>query len=272
MPEITVGAALALQDIPRYRDWLFEAQRDIELQDFFTAEVLNGDWRPAATEIRTALDGHTGRLGIHGPFWGFSTASRDPDVRALVARRMQQGLDVCAAVGATQMVIHSPYTTWDYRNMDCPPCGYRGMIEEFAHDTLAAAVRRAETEGVTLVMENIEDMVPAHRRQLVDSFGSEALKLSVDTGHAHFAHVTHGAPPVDYFVADAGAQLHHVHLQDVDGYADRHWSVGEGTICWDAVFRAIAACGPQLRAVLELRDKSMIPASMRFITARGLAL
>lgn len=271
MSEIIVGAALTLEGIGQYRDWLFEAHRDIELQDFFTAEALNGDWRSAAARIRTALDGHAGRLGIHGPFWGFSTASRDPDVRALVARRMEQGLDVCAEVGATQMVIHSPYTTWDYRNMDMPPQPYRGMITQFAHDTLGAAVRRAEAEGVVLVMENIEDMVPAHRRELVDSFGSEAIKLSVDTGHAHLAHVTHGAPAVDYFIADAGAHLHHVHLQDADGYADRHWSVGEGTIRWEAVFRAIAACGAQVRAVLELRDKSLIPASMRFIAERGLA-
>lgn len=271
MSQVTVGAAVALDGIRQHRAWLLDAQRDIELQDFFTAEVLNGDWRQAAADIRAALDGHTGRLGIHGPFWGFSTASRDPDVRALVARRMGQGLDVCAAVGATQMVIHSPYTTWDHRNMDMPPQPYRGAITQFAHDTLGDAVRRAEAEGVVLVMENIEDMVPADRRLLVDSFGSQAIKLSVDTGHAHLAHVIHGAPAVDYFIADAGAQLRHVHLQDVDGYADRHWSVGQGTIRWDAVFRAIAACGPQVRAVLELRDKTQIPDSMRFITERGLA-
>lgn len=55
--------------------------------------------------------GHGGRLRIHGPFWGFTVASKDPEVRALVRRRMDQGLDAAAELGAIQMVIHSPYTT-----------------------------------------------------------------------------------------------------------------------------------------------------------------
>ena len=36
------------------------------------------------------------------------------------------------------------------------------------------------------------------------------------------------------------AYFRNVHLQDADGYADRHWSLGEGTVRWHAVFAALA--------------------------------
>jgi hypothetical protein len=73
-----LGAALNVASLETYRSWILERQRDLELQDFFTAEVLNGDWRPLADRIRTMLDGYKGRLGIHGPFWGFKIDSQDP--------------------------------------------------------------------------------------------------------------------------------------------------------------------------------------------------
>lgn len=264
-----IGAALAVTELETYRSWLLDKQRDLELQTFHSAEVLNGDWRPLAEEARKQLDGYTGRLGIHGPFWGFTIHSLDPDVRAVVARRMDQGLDVCAAVGATQMVVHSPYSTWDYNNLDNNP-GARDRVIENVHDTLGAAVKRAEDQGVTLVIENIEDIDPMARKALAESFGSEAVRLSIDTGHAHYAHISTGAPPVDYFVAAAGEMLHHIHLQDSEGYADRHWALGEGTIRWAAVFRAIGRLTIKPRLILELRDKSGIPASMALLEREGL--
>lgn len=265
-----IGAALPTDRIETYRDWLFEKDRDIEIQSFHTAAKLDGDWQPEAERVKELLDGHTGRRGMHGPFWGFSIATPDPDVQKIVARRMDQALDVCAAIEATQMVIHSPYTTWDYNNLDGNP-GARERIIECVHASIGAAVDRATDQGVTLVIENIEDIDPQDRRLLAASFNSEAIRLSIDTGHAHYAHVSTGAPPVDYFVHAAGDWLHHVHLQDADGYADRHWALGEGTIRWASVFRALEQTGATPHLVLELRDPTQVPAAMRHLEEAGLA-
>jgi len=264
-----IGAALTVAELASYRDWVLDKHRDVELQSFHTAEVLNGDWAPIAAEAKRLLDGYQGRLGIHGPFWGFTIDSMDPDVRAVVQKRMTQGLDVCEAVGATQMVIHSPFTTWDYNNLDMME-GARDKLFTNAHLTLDAIVARAESQGVTLVMENIEDIDPLDRKRLVESFGSAALKLSIDTGHAQYAHGSTGAPPVDYFVRLAGEMLDHIHLQDADGHADRHWGLGEGNILWTSVFRAIGELPVRPRLLLELRDKAFIPSSMAYLAARGL--
>ncbi len=101
-----VGAAMTLKDVEINRNWLLEKPRDLELQDFVPAEVLAGDWQSLAIEARRLLDGHQGRLGIHGPFMGLNVASSDPDVRAVVAKRMDQALDVADALEVTQIVIH----------------------------------------------------------------------------------------------------------------------------------------------------------------------
>lgn len=265
-----VGAAMPSDMLPVYRDWLLDGHRDLELQDFFSAEVLNGDWRPLAARIRSDLAGHKGRLGIHGPFWGFTIDSHDPDVRAIVRKRLGQGLDVCAEVGATQMVVHSPYTTWSHYNVDNVP-GAREKTVERVHACLDAAVARAESLGVTLVIENIEDKDPMARVALAKSFGSDRVRVSLDTGHAHYAHGSTGAPPVDYYVATAGDMLEHVHLQDADGYADRHWVPGEGTIRWAPLFRALGRLTSEPRLIIEIRDKTAILRAAAFLAETGLA-
>lgn len=265
-----IGACLQVPQIAEYRDWIFEKDRDLEVQSFFSADVLDGDWAPLAEEAKKTLDGYKGRLGIHGPFWGFSLNAKDPLVRTIVAKRMEQGLDVCEALGATQMVIHSPFTTWDHNNLDNNPGG-REQVIETVHATIGAAVKRAEAMGVVLVIENIEDVDPLERLRLAESFDSPAVRLSIDTGHANYAHGSTGAPPVDYYVTAAGEMLNHVHLQDTDGYADRHWGLGEGNIRWDAVFRALGRLTVSPRLVLELKDKARIPSSMAFLEAQGLA-
>lgn len=265
-----LGAALPIDGLRMHKSWIIEKQRDLEVQDFFWPEVLNGDWKPLAAEIKKELDGYRGRLGIHGPFWGFTIASKDPDVRTLVAKRMEQGLDVCGALGATQMVIHSPYTTWDYNNLDYNPGGREDMIER-AHATIGAAVKRAEGMGVELVIENIEDKDPHIRVELARSFNSPAVRVSIDTGHANYAHGSTGGPPVDYYVHAAGSMLHHVHLQDTDGHADRHWNPGEGNIRWVEVFRALGRVESNPRLILEVRNKESVRAGADYLIGLGLA-
>ena len=265
-----LGAALDHQSLAAHRDWLLEAPRDLELQAFVDAGVLDGDWSGLAAETMKLLDGHEGRRGIHGPFWGFTIASYEPEVRKIVTRRLYQALDVCLAVKGTHVVIHSPFTTWGYNHRGKYPDDAERMLSA-ARDTLAPVLTRAEDLGVTFVLENIEDIEPADRARLCAALDWQALALSVDTGHAHHAHGSTGGPPVDYFIRDAGAQLAHVHLQDADGFADRHWQIGHGTILWPAVFAAIAEAGSNPRLILELRDKAGVIPSARYLQSLGLA-
>jgi len=264
------GAAMTLKDLEIHRTLMRDKDRDLELQDFIHADLLNGNWRPLVDEARRLLDGHQGRVGIHGPFWGFAVDTMDPDVRAIVRKRLLQGLEVCEALGGTHMIVHSPFTTWSHNNLDNYPNGRERLIE-LCHLTMKDAVRRAEEIGCDLVIENIEDKDPYDRVRLADSFGSDAVAVSIDTGHAHYAHGATGAPPVDYYVKAAGNRLRHIHLQDADGYADRHWALGQGTVNWRGVFEALGALTSRPRLIIELRDPAGIPASIAYLESLGLA-
>ncbi|ASM74658.1 MULTISPECIES: sugar phosphate isomerase/epimerase family protein [Roseobacteraceae] len=267
-----LGVAIPTTTLETLQDFILSENRDLEIQDFCDADLLNGDWKTVADHARTLLTGYTGRLGIHGPFWGLNIASPDTEMRALNRRKHLQGIEVCEHLGATQMVIHSPYTTWSYNNLDNAPerKEYDRLLEN-CHDTMDEVVKRAEDCGVTMVIENIEDIDPDIRCALADSFSSPAMAVSIDTGHAHYAHGTNGAAPVDYYVRRAANRLQHIHLQDADGYADRHWAIGEGTIRWESVFRALGEFDSNPRLILELRDKAGILPSVAYLQSLGLA-
>lgn len=264
-----VGAQLSVLDIDKHRDWLFEKNRDLELPEFCMADILRAP-EPFIDMARAKLDGWHGRLGIHGPFAGFEIDTRDREIRDVVQARLNQALDVCAALGAVQMVIHSPFDLWDAHNFGNGP---KDLDRRVAHtmETLGPALRRAEGLGVVLVLENIRDVDPAHRAAVIDAAGSAALRLSVDTGHANWAHVMAGAVAPDRFLSEAGAMLGHVHLQDTDGYADRHWPLGCGTIAWHGVFEAIGRTRANPHLIVEINDFDRVRESVAHLERLGLA-
>jgi sugar phosphate isomerase/epimerase len=269
MTPLKIGACLKTPEIKDHRDWLFDAARDIELQDFMTHAALTSEFDARIGAAKTALDGHTGRLGIHGPFEGLDIDNKDAELRSIITSRFLKALEAADRIGARQMVLHSPYTAW-YQNNTFSFPGYSENKLARIQVVLDPVVRTAEEMGIKLVIENIQDVRPETRRAMVDSFGSEAIALSIDTGHAQLARRMSGAPPVADFITDAGVQLAHVHLQDVDGHADRHWAPGEGEIEWTAVFRALAACESDPHLVLELRDKAHIPKGFRALRDLGI--
>ena len=103
-----VGAQLEIKDLPPYCEWLIENQRDLEIQDSSYGWVLDSDWRSRVRQARDLLDGYTGRLSVHGPWDGLPLLCYDARVQELVVTRLKQALDFAAALGATQMVLHSP--------------------------------------------------------------------------------------------------------------------------------------------------------------------
>lgn len=271
---IKIGAALDIEGLEAHHDWLWESARDLELQDFVSADVFRTGWREVVDRARAALDGFQGRLGIHGPFQGLDIANPDPDVAEVVSRRHAEAVAAAAALGARQVVIHSPFDNWHQFNRHTPSKGVSLMerTTEDARRLLSPALASAREHGVTLVVENIKDVTPDIRRELVERIGSPALALSIDTGHAHIAARASGAPPVDVFVRDAGRFLRHVHLQDGDGYADRHWAPGEGSIDWPEVFRALSEIeGEPPHLVLELRRHDEVPRAFEHLRGLGLA-
>lgn len=266
-----LGVALAHPRFAPLRDWIFGADRAIEIQDFVAPDVIGGDCDALIEAWRAALQGHRGLRGIHGPFFGLDISAPDPEIRAVVQRRLIRGIEIAEALGGTHMVVHSPFTYWhtlNYRNYST----LRDSIFGAAVECLAPVLARAADAGCTVMLENIDDTDPADRTDLVAAIDHPNLMVSLDTGHAELAHGRYGAPPVVDFIAASAGRLGHVHLQDADGFADRHWHPGEGRIPWAPVFEALAACQTAPRLILEVnRGTERLPATVAALQARGLA-
>ncbi|MTI19135.1 sugar phosphate isomerase/epimerase [Rhodobacteraceae bacterium RKSG542] len=265
-----LGAALTSFELPDHLDWVLEKQRDLELQDFVMGSTLNSDWSEQASSIKAMLSDYRGRLGLHGPFWDAGLGSLDVDVVEVLKKRLMQSLDACEALGATQLVLHSPYTIWLHHNRENYIGAVDGLLDR-TQENISEAVQRAENIGCTLVLENAEDVDPDFRRQLVERFDSSALAVSLDTGHAYYAHKTHDGPELAEWVRSAGAHLQHIHLQDCDGLADRHWEMGAGTINWSEFFEVLWAEGSRPRLLIELFENSKIPEAAAHLEKLGLA-
>lgn len=275
MLPLKIGAALKIDDVATHRDWLFADNRDLEIQDFVFPDPLR-DWKDTVARAKAAIDGFEGRLGIHGPFIGLDIGCGDPDVAQAIGQKYASGIEAAAALGAQQMVIHSPFNNWHaYNQFNFVKPGFDTLTAQVAADVekvLGPALKLGETHGVQMVVENIMDINPAMRREMIDVIGSPALAVSIDTGHAQISQRASDAPPVDIFVRDAGNMLKHVHIQDTDGYADRHWAPGEGAIEWTEVFRALGELDSAPHLVLELKRHTDVPQGFAYLQGLGVAV
>jgi sugar phosphate isomerase/epimerase len=271
MPLPRLGVALTIGDLPPLRDWIFETGRAVEIQDFCPPEMVTTDQSDRIAAWNRALDGHTGPRVLHGPFYGLDIANPDDEIRAVVQRRLIRGVEIAAALGCDLMVVHSPFTLWgrlNYLNYT----GYRDALMGFSAMALRPVLARAADAGVTLALENIEDCDPADRVDLVRRLNHPNLRVSLDTGHAMLTHCRMAAPPVQDHATVAGDLLAHVHLQDVDGWGDRHWHPGEGIVPFAPLFHAFALLKTMPRLILEVNDrKPALPATCKRLEAAGIA-
>ena len=267
---IRIGAALQVHELSTYREWLIADQRDLEIQDFYNCNLLDEDWKPLLQQAKTVLDGYHGRLGIHGPTDGLPLITLDKRVRTLVQDRLKQGLDVCGELGATHMVLHSPFDCFGHAQMQ--HTWSQGLQQEIdsAHTILDAIVPLAAQLNCPIMIEVCYDNSITPLLSLVRSFNSPFVQLSLDTGHALIMH-QFGGPTPDQWVREGGTLLGHLHLQDVDGHLDRHWPPGMGNLNWQALFEALAELDHLPRLVLELKDAGKIGQAMNYLTGLGVA-
>jgi sugar phosphate isomerase/epimerase len=267
------GAATNLADLPLNLEWFVEGDRDIEFGDPIDPSFLDSPERQAVF-TRTAnelLANHNGRRGIHGPFQGIPTNSPDPLIREVVSKRFIQALEFTSTFGGTHMVIHSPFHSW--RN----PFLFFGAGSDLpkaisgVQATLDPVLPVAERYGITLVIENIFDLSAFPILETVKAIGSPNVRMSLDVGHCQL-HTFQGGMTPDQYVLEAGDYLEHLHLQDVDGESDRHWTPGDGIINFRALLEALRQVNGSPRMILELKNKQDVPRGGQFLQDLGYGL
>ena len=262
-----VGAALRLERIEEFKDWILDQQRDLELQDP-SLDFPMGQWQAKAEFWRKTMSGYTGRMGVHGPYDGIALASRDPEVQEFVQKKLLDCLDFCEAIAASHMVIHSPFHYLG-GSVTChtPTFGLNGMLKS-TRETLSPIIEKAGSIGCLLVVENIFDHNPVPLRALIDSINNPFLKRSIDTGHAQIAYKSANGASPEFSILEAGSDLAHLHLQDTNGENDYHWTPGLGDINWAGIFDAIAKTNSNPRMIIEVKD---VMDAWQYFTSNGLA-
>lgn len=263
-----LGAAMRSTDISKHRDWLWEG-RDLELQDPIAVEVLEGDWRSHAHNVKEMLGGFEGRLGIHGPFWSLSLMPRDSAVRDLTLQRLTRGLEYAGEVGDTHMVIHSPFEFFGHPAVAHTPATGLAEQRQIVEDMLAKLLPVADAVGCTMMMENIRDTNPEPLLNLVRDLSHERLRVSIDVGHSHLMERL-GGPTPEGWIRVVGDLLGNVHLQDNDAMNDWHWDCGDGQINWRGVFAALSKVNSSPRLIQEV-SPATLQRSTAYLTGNGLA-
>ncbi len=263
-----IGASLSIAELPLHLNWLVANQRDLELWDPARPDFLVNGWRNAAAKTRLLLAGYPGRISIHGPYQSLTLFAHDPLIAAVVADRLRCALYFAAEIGATQIVIHSPFTTFGSPYITYGNPEQKQQELNLAMTVLGQLLPFAQEIGCAFVIENIYDTNPELLLELVAGFHSPGVRMSLDVGHA-FITQQMGGPPPDHWIRAAAPFLAHVHLHDTDGQADRHWPVGHGNIKWRGIFAELGRMNNLPRLILEMKQTGDIERSTEWLKQKG---
>jgi sugar phosphate isomerase/epimerase len=248
------GAAITASRLPEHLEWFASDNRPMELQDWSQPNAFERGHEAILAELRPLLAGYPGPISMHGPYHGILLGCQDRSMTRIFQDRWRWALEGAASIGASQMVIHSPFLfLGDAFSSHNPARQLEGDIQRIA-EVLAPIIEQAAQCRCTLVIENVFDKCCAPLIALIDGINSEWVRSSLDTGHAFIHTILTDGPSTDCWVEYLGNRLVHLHIQDSDGRHDRHWAPGQGIIPWGPFFRALGKLEQAPRLILEVRD------------------
>ncbi|GLY31614.1 sugar phosphate isomerase/epimerase family protein [Kineosporia sp. NBRC 101731] len=217
----------------------FSCQHAANRPERFDAERL--------TLVADLLDQHDFSAVLHTDS-AVNVAEITPGVREAVAEHLTGYVDLAEGLGCPVVIVHGGYWFGDDRE---------ARVEQAAR-TLGRAARYAAERGITLALENMNELpTTAEIRYLgctadevltiLDLADSPALTACADLGHANL--LPGGAPA---FVEQLKGRIGHVQLTDNDGVIDHHLALGEGTLDVAAALDALAATGYDAQVAIEL--------------------
>lgn len=123
---------------------------------------------------------------------------------------------------------------------------------------LVSLLDYARRYDMIIMIENMPSVAelgygPEEIKTIITDLNDGNLKFILDTGHAHLS----GYTPAEYIRVLAN-ELYHIHFNDNDGTADQHARLGNGTIDFYAVFRALKAINYHGLHCLEILFNNVI--------------
>jgi len=227
-----------LRHIEQYLPLLLERglQPEIALQ----AADLDGTENDYFLNIGARLRERGLALTVHAPFMDLNAGATEPMVRQVTRHRYTQTFAAAERLGARLIVFHPGYDPWHYGNQV-------RQWQEQALDFWPEFLRRAEDNGIRLVLENIYDRSARLLCWLVQTLDHPLFGHCFDIGHwALF-----GSQPLDAWLRRLGDRLYHLHLHDNRGRNDDHLPLGQGKIDFTPLWAHLRTLGRQPTMTLE---------------------
>lgn len=227
-----------------------------EYDDFYAPAVYE-DEREVERRVAAylALERDRSADTLHGVFFDIKPNSLDSVMRSRSRALMRQSLAIANRLGVRGVVFHSDI--YGGMRLSIPPEVWLNSAEELFRQLCA------ENPGLSIYLENTIEQEPdqlvalAQRMADVPNFA-----LALDYAHASLS-ATDGA----VWLREMGPYVRHVHLNDNDLYADRHWPVGAGSIDYPR-FAALADRHiPGVPMLMEVRTLEDARASLQAMTA-----
>lgn len=179
-----------------------------------------------------------------GLFISAETGGYDPD-------KLATAIDLCPQLGARTLrtVAGGAKLGGDRRHLV-------GRWQSFLREVLTGlqkAVRVAEKKGVTLALENHQDLTSEELLWLCESIGSEHFGITLDTGNP----LATAEDPLN-FARSIAPYIKHVHLKDYwiylseEGYRLVRCPLGQGVIDFPALWQLFAEVYPHITMSIEL--------------------
>jgi sugar phosphate isomerase/epimerase len=231
-----------------------------EVQALGLPDVLDGNHSELLARIKGAVGELEGPVGYHGPFIDLPHYTADAEIRDVCRRRYTQAFDFAEELGAEYILFHSQY------NPIIRVPKYRQMYHDGSLAFWPEFVKRAESMGIPIFIENMFDDDPEPMCEVVRAIESPYLNLCIDVAHvAIFSELS-----LAEWLGAYGDDLAHVHINDCHGDSDDHLGLGMGALDLADAFAQLNEANAPLRYVLETGEHT--EASIQYLGMKKRAL
>lgn len=152
----------------------------------------------------------------------------EDDARRQWVSFIRDSLDLAARLGAECVMVHSGYA---------PAGASEAQAWDLLVDSMGSLARHASAIGQRLAVEWHPEMFLATADQylkLADAVDSQALKCTLDVGHAHCTE----DEPVQHVIERLADHTIHVQLEDMKNRVHEHLPLGRGELDFREIFAA----------------------------------
>ncbi len=193
----------------------------LEINDFFEPKVLDSEERVQELIHQYQEFGVPEGSTLHGAFFDVVLFSYDARIQEISKIRMKQSMEIARKLGVKGVVFHT--------NVNPMLCGaeYDKRVVEETVDYIAILLQ--QYPEIEIYLENMFDETPDILVEISERLcGYPNYGVCLDYAHAYLY-----GESVNEWVHALASFVKHIHINDNDGFYDRHLAVGDGVVLWD---------------------------------------